>query len=268
VCTTFVANALLDAYDSNREARCLAIATSAAEYILDELYWTDGYPVAGFRYPPGSRTRIHNANFLGAALFLRIHKYTNDNKFLDPAMRVARYSAANQREDGSWYYGELPTQRWVDNFHTGYNLCALWSISQYAGTSEFDLHVRRGFEFYLRHFFSEDGAPKYFHNRSYPIDIHSVAQSIITLLTLKDLDENSVNLAHAVFRWAMSNMWDKRGYFYYQILPYWKNKIPHMRWSQAWMLLALSTLTEHAQTLPERASIPILNQTNVHDAGG
>ena len=37
---------------------------------------------------------------------------------------------------------------------------------------------------------------------------------------------------------------DERGYFYYQVTPYYKNKISYMRWSQAWMLLALSTLLQ------------------------
>lgn len=248
VCTTFVANALLDAYEAKHDEHCLSMAVSAAEYVLNELYWTEGDSVAGFSYPlPSLRASVHNANFLGAALFYRIYKHSGEKKFLDPALRVSRYSAAKQREDGSWDYGELSKQRWVDNFHTGYNLCALRSIGQYAGTSEFESRVHHGFEFYMKHFFSEDGAPKYFHNRTYPIDIHSVAQSIITLLAFKDLDENTVSLAHTVFRWAMSNMWDERGYFYYQVLPYGKNKIPYMRWSQAWMLLALSSLLEYCK---------------------
>ena len=199
--------------------------------------------MAGFSYPlPSLRGRVHNANFLGAALLCRIYKHSGEKKFLDPALKVARYSAARQHADGSWDYGEASTQRWVDNFHTGYNLCALRSICEYAETSEFESHIRRGFEFYRNHFFREDGAPRYFHDRTYPIDIHSVAQSIITLLAFKDLDENNVKLALSVYRWAMNNMWDKRGYFYYQVLSLYKNRISYMRWSQAWMLLALSTL--------------------------
>ena len=74
-------------------------------------------------------TRVHNANFLGAALLCRVYKHSGEKKFLEPALKVARYSAAKQHDDGSWDYGESPTQRWVDNFHTGYNLCALRSIS-------------------------------------------------------------------------------------------------------------------------------------------
>jgi hypothetical protein len=254
VCTSFVANALLDAYESGGESRYLGMAASAAEYILNELYWTEDDSTACFAYPlPSSRTRVHNANFLGAAFLCRIYKHCGEKKFLEPAMKVARYSAAQQRDDGSWDYGESPTQCWVDNFHTGYNLCALQSISQYAETTKFDAHTRRGFEFYRNHFFREDGAPKYFHDRTYPIDIHSVAQSIITLVAFKDLDENNVSLAYAVFQWAMANMWDEQGYFYYRVYPYFKSKIPYMRWSQAWMLLALSMLLEEGER--DRADI-------------
>jgi hypothetical protein len=245
VCTCFVSNALLDAYEKHRESQYLNMAASAAEYILNELYWEDGDSVASFSYPlPSLRSQTHNANFLGAALLCRIYKHCGEKKFLDPALKVARYSGAKQHDNGAWDYGEYSTQRWVDNFHTGYNLCALRSIGQYTETSEFESHIRRGFEFYRKHFFREDGAPKYFHNRAYPIDIHNVAQSIITLLALRDLDESSVRLALSVFNWAMTHMWDENGFFYYQILPFYTIRIPYMRWSQAWMLAALSTLLE------------------------
>ena len=244
VCTSFVANALLDAYERCLESRYLNMAVSAAEYIL-KLYWAEGDTVASFSYPlPSLRTQVHNANLLAAAFLCRVHKHCGENKFFEPAMNAARFSASRQHEDGSWDYGEHPTQRWKDNFHTGYNLCALQSICRSAETSEFESHIRRGFEFYRKHFFREDGAPKYFHNHTYPIDIHSVAQSIITLLTFKDLDENNVSLGHAVFRWAMTHLWDERGYFYYRKLRCCTIKIPYMRWSQAWMFLALSTLLE------------------------
>ncbi len=259
VCTTFVANALLDAYEKTQESRYLDMATSAADYILNELFWTQGDSVAGFCYPlPSSKAKVHNANFLGAALLCRVYKHSGDNKYLEPALKVTRYSADKQDEDGSWVYGEHPTQHWIDNFHTGYNLLALRSICRDAETSEFEGHIRRGFEFYRNNFFREDGAPKYFHNRTYPIDIHSVAQSIITLTELRDLDEKSVPLAFSVFRWAMAHMWDERGYFYYRVLPFGTVKISYMRWSQAWMLLALTTLLEGCDHVTSDANIGAL----------
>jgi len=247
VCTSFVANALLDAYEQRQESRCLSMAVSAAEYIMNELYWTEGSTVAGFSYPlPSLRVQIHNANFLAAALLCRVYEHTGEEKFLGPAIRVARYSAAKQHTDGSWYYGEAPTQRWIDNFHTGYNLCALRSIGKNLETTEFEPSVRRGFEFYRAHFFREDGAARYFHDRDYPVDIHCVAQSIITLRALREIDPGNVRLAHAVFRWTMNHMWDDRGFFYYRVLRSCTIRTSYMRWSQAWMLLAISTLLDES----------------------
>jgi hypothetical protein len=263
VCTVFVANALLDLYESNHATvnsepetinfspnhqpstvNLLRIATSAADYLLNELYWSEG-DLAGFSYPtPANQTKVHNANFLGAALFCRVYKHTGAKKFLDPALKAARYSASKQYTDGSWDYGEQPTQRWIDNFHTGFNLGALRTISRTLETDEFEPYIRKGFAFYKSHFFRHDGAAKYFHNKTYPIDIHSVAQSMITLMEFKDLDQSNVELAHRVFEWAFKNMWSEQGYFHYQVTPYYKNRIPYMRWSQAWMLLALATLLE------------------------
>ncbi len=245
VCTVFVASALLDAYEYSGEPEYLTMAQSSAEYIIQELLWTDGAAVTSFNYPlPSGQVRIHNANFLGAALLCRVARHSGEKKFIEPALRVARYSAGRQREDGSWDYGELPKQRWIDNFHTGYNLEGLRSIAQETGTKEFDECIRRGVEFYIRHFFREDGAPRYFHDRTYPIDIHCVAQSLITLVTFQEYDRGNLPLAQSVFAWALKHMWDERGYFYYRVMPFYKVRTSYMRWSQAWMLLALATLAE------------------------
>jgi len=249
VCTMFVAAALFDLYERRHDSQHLEIAVSGAEYILDELYWSEGREVAGFCYPlPSARSHVHNANFLAAALLCRAYKHTGKEKFIGPALQAARYSAAKQHSDGSWPYGESPKQQWVDNFHTGYNLCALQSIGRDLGTGEFESPMRHGFEFYKAHFFRLDGAPRYFHDRTYPLDIHCVAQSIITLLAFGDFGQDNSQLASSVFRWAMEHMWDDRGFFYYRVLRLGTVRTSYMRWSQAWMLLALCELMRAADT--------------------
>lgn len=253
VCTQFVASALLDLYEQRRDSWCLNMAVSAAEYILNDLYWSEDGFVAGFSYPLQSmRTQVHNANFLAAALLCRVYRHTGEEKFLGPALKAARYSAHRQHADGSWAYSEAPSQQWIDNFHTGYNLCALQSIGRDAGTVEFESGIRRGFEFYRAHFFRPDGAARYFHNSTYPLDIHCVAQSIITLLAFRDLDPYNGQLAWLVFRWAINHMWDERGFFHYRVLRFGSNRISYMRWSQAWMLRALSELVCESDTGAER----------------
>ncbi|MCB2167360.1 MAG: hypothetical protein KQI78_06850 [Deltaproteobacteria bacterium] len=247
VCTTFVANALLDAYQDSADPACFEMAQSAAAYILNELYWTQGNSVACFCYPtPSARSRVHNANFLGAALLCRIYQHNKDDALLDAALRVCRYSVSKQEDDGSWYYGEHSSQQWIDNFHTGYNLCALADIGQFSETREFEVCLRRGFDFYQRNFFTPEGEPQYFHNRIYPIDIHSAAQSIITLLRFESMEETAKSKAYAVLRWVCRHMLDHHDFFYYQKTPYYMNKIPYIRWSQAWILYALSIFLEQS----------------------
>ena len=244
VCTTFAANALLDAYEFGLSGEFLGPAVSAGEYIARELYWNDGGH-AGFAYPlPDIRAPIHNANFLGAALLCRLARLTGEKAGLDAALAVVRYSAGSQHGDGSWPYGTASTQQWADNFHTGFNLCALESMRTDLGTDEFESVLQKGFAFYLAHFFTTRGEPKYFHNRTYPIDSHCVAQSVITLQALRRLDSRAEGLAQSVLSWAMEHMWDEGGFFYYRVLRGLTIRTSYMRWSQAWMLLALVACTD------------------------
>jgi hypothetical protein len=245
VTTTFAANALLDAYEIGLGDKYLNAGVSAGDYIAQQLYWNDGTRAA-FAYPrPDVRVPVHNANFLGAALLCRLSKLTGATSGIDVALAVARYSADSQREDGSWAYGLASTQQWIDNFHTGYNLCALDSIASSLGTGEFESAIRKGFAFYRERFFTDSGAPKYFHDRTFPIDIHCVAQSIITLIALRELDPRVDATTHSVLAWAMRHMWSQRGFFYYRKLRSCTIRISYMRWSQAWMLYALTVMRDH-----------------------
>jgi hypothetical protein len=185
---------------------------------------------------------VHNANLLGAAFLCRVHAHSGERRLLETALALARCATAAQRVDGSWPYGEASTQGWIDNFHTGFNLIALRMLQTYARTTEFDDAIARGFAFYVDHFFRADGAPKYFHDRQYPIDVHCVAQALITLTSLRRLSVNSEPTLRRVFSWALDQMWDDRGYFYYRVLRLGTIRTSYMRWSQAWMLQALATM--------------------------
>lgn len=265
VCTLFVAEALLDLYESNGDEHYLDLATSAADYIVEELYW-EADSVCSFSYPfPSSRIPVHNANLLAAALLCRVSRLTGNEKYLSAALSATVYSVKRQRIDGSWVYGESVKYGWVDNFHTGYNLCALWNIGRNLQTTQFDESLRTGFDFYRSRFFRQDGAPNYFHNRTYPIDVHCVAQSIITLLELNHLHPDNVNLAGRVFSWALANLWnDDEGYFYHQKLPLGTIKIPYMRWGQAWMLVASSQLLEQGFDISQaKDSITLVNRNRM-----
>jgi hypothetical protein len=69
-------------------------------------------------------------------------------------------------------------------------------------------------------------------------------------------------LARLVFRWAMNHMWDKRGFFSYRVLRLCTIRTSYMRWSQAWMLLALSSLLSESGLAvtqpPSKVSRPLV----------
>lgn len=250
VCTVFAANALLDAYELLGDERCLAMARGAMAFIGDELYRMAGDGQPSLAYPlPSSTAPVHNANLLGAALLVRMRRHGGSWQAFERGLALARHAASRQHADGSWSYGEAPHWRWVDNFHTGFNLCALHDIARHGATDEFDLALVRGFAFYRRHFFLDDGAPRYRADRTYPIDIHCVAQAIITLVQLQHLDAGNLGMACRVYRWAAAHMLDADGHFYYQAWPLATVRISYMRWSQAWMLLAMATLLSGLATV-------------------
>ena len=50
--------------------------------------------------------------------------------------------------------------------------------------------------------------------------------------------------ARGVAKWTVENLWDERGFFWYQRGRRLTNRIPYMRWGQAWMYYALAKLIE------------------------
>jgi hypothetical protein len=48
----------------------------------------------------------------------------------------------------------------------------------------------------------------------------------------------------------MANLWDERGFFYYRRLRFFTIRTSYMRWTQAWMFLALATILESTSTDP------------------
>lgn len=246
ICTLFVADALLDLHAWRADNRYRDMAISTAKYIIEKLYWSRGDSQVGFSYPtPHFYSHVHNANLLAAGLLCRVYDLTGDRYFLRPALHVANYSASKQNRDGSWKYGEGSNQGWIDNFHTGYNLLGLDAIIRYAGQEQFKTTLHNGLQFYINNFFHDYNKPKYFDTQLYPIDIHCIAQSIITLVHFADCKLVKNDQLIAIFDWSLENFYDKDGYFYYQVTPLYKNKIPYMRWSQAWMLYSLTLLLDY-----------------------
>ena len=222
---------------------CLKIVDGVCEFILNELILFEDENTLCFGYIPGERARVHNANMLGAALLARVYSHTKNPDYYEKSQKAMAYSIKALNKDYSWPYGELDHHRFVDNFHTGFNLVVLKDYMDYTGENVWQEKLKKAYRYFLDTFWLENGCPNYYHDSLYPIDIHCSAQGIVTCVKLRDYDDRSVPLAKKIAQWAIENMQDTTGYFYYQKTRWYTNKIPYMRWSQAWMFYALSKLS-------------------------
>jgi hypothetical protein len=85
-----------------------------------------------------------------------------DLKYAATAMALTDYVLSQQNDDGSWFYGELPKNRFVDHYHTCFVLKNLARANKVLQRSDVDDALARGAAFYWRSLFCENGLPRPF----------------------------------------------------------------------------------------------------------
>lgn len=218
VWTSLIGQVFLDAFEKTGDKRKLKIAEKICGWILDlprEL--TDrGNCISYVAYTQSS---IHNSNMLGAAMLARTARFNGNKNLKKVAKEAMEYSCSRQLQNGAWYYGEKENTRWIDNFHTGYNLDSLKCYIESTGDKTYEKQLKRGFNFYKKTFFESDGRPRYYDKRVYPVDIQCASQAIDTLAEFSDYDDKAIVLGRKVAKWTIENMQDEKGFFYYRQLP-------------------------------------------------
>lgn len=235
--SSFIGHALIDTYKYTGLQKALDMAVSIKDFILNDLNRREEDGALCFSYTPLDHTAVHNANLLGASLLIRLYKHTNDSVLKETALTSLAYSMKYQRDDGSWYYAETDFQRWIDSFHTGFNLQSIAYFLEEGFADEFKAAFERGMGFYRTNFFLEDGTPKYYHNKLYPIDIHAPAQAVVFFSQRGDTYND---LTEKIVQWMVNNLWSANGFFYFQKKKLYINRIPYIRWSQAWTFHAFT----------------------------
>jgi len=243
IATYFCGSAFLDFVEVFRDQQAWTIGQSVGEFFVRRLNRSvDLRDEVCFSYTPTDRTVIYNSNALVGSYLARLGHLCHNLEYIGLASRCMNHLASAQQPDGSWTYGAKRSQQWVDHFHTGYNLCALLDYIRFTGDESYEKVISRGYEFYKDNFFDRNGAPKYFHNSLYPIDIHSCSQAILTFIAFSERDESALMRAEQTANWTIQNMQSPEGFFYFQCHRLWTNRTPYMRWGQAWMFHALSKL--------------------------
>jgi rhamnogalacturonyl hydrolase YesR len=250
VWSSLIGQAFLEAYEQTAQDRFLEVARGICTWIL-KLPREQTSSGLCLSYVPFAQFSIHNSNMLGAAMLARTWRHTKEDQLLEVARSAMQYSCHRQRDDGSWWYGEENKYHWIDNFHTGYNLNSLKRYLDSTGEEIYRLHFQSGLRYFKDTFIESNGVPRYYHNRTYPIDIQCAAQAIETLAFCSDEDPSCLELSRKVANWTLDNLQDPTGYFYYRQYPMIKAKIPYIHWGQATMYKGLATLLSKVASVAE-----------------
>jgi hypothetical protein len=195
-----------------------------------------------FSYTPLDHMHVLNATSLIAEFLVRIGTNCGIPGFIQEGLRGAAYVIRNQGPDGEWqYFGpedRLPPS--IDHYHTGFVLRTLDSIAEVTQNETIRAAVGRGASYYWQNLFTADGLPKFSPKSLYPINAHTVAESLLVLSAFDGRWFNAQARLRHIVQWVSANMQDRDGHFYYSLRPAWKVKMPFLRWSHAWLFLGLS----------------------------
>lgn len=237
VATGFISNSMYHVYQLNEIEKARDLCISAAEFVLNDLnrtYKDDNYC---FSYSPFDSEMVFNASMKGVRLLSQVFHLTGQEEYRTEAKRAVQFVVNHQREDGSWPYSIQNTGQWVDNYHTAYILDCLDDYSKLCDDDCYSDNLSRGLDYYLNHFFTDDGMAKFYDTKIFPIDTTSAAQAIITLIRF-----NQLKMAMQVAQWMIKNMQGSAGNFFYRRYKRYTIKTSFMRWSQAWIMLAFAKL--------------------------
>jgi hypothetical protein len=244
VWTALTGRAFAEAFELTGDVAYARVVDSICTFILKDLPLIEHDRGACISYVKDTINPVHNANLLGAGMLSQGYKITGNHDYKNLAERAIIYSVSCQHANGAWCYGEEKKYHWIDNWHTAYNLDAMRIYQETTGDYQFEPALKKGFQFYRSQFFLEDGTPKFYWDKTYPLDIQCASQSIDTLLSFVNDEVGSGRLAAQVAAWTLDNMQDRSGYFYHFRTEWYTNRTPTLHWGQGTMYYALAKLLD------------------------
>lgn len=247
VVTSICGQAFYAFYQYTKEKKYLNICESICDFFLNDLNIDKLSPdKICFSYTPIDNFHINNNNLFVAEFLIRVGKEVKNEEFIQQGLKAVNYTLSEQNEDGSICYTGKDQDKncRIDHYHTGFEIRTLYSIWKLLGEERIHKAVSKYYRFYLDNLFKDKTIPKITPQKSYPVNIHSCAESILcNSLLQNDFSEGKEYLENSL-NWTIKNMQTKEGWFIYMLrnikgIKY-KIKIPFIRWSQAWMLMALS----------------------------
>ena len=252
VVTAFIAKGIFEYYQLTKNSEALQILESISLFILKDLPKTETAEGICFSYTTLGIDNCYNASLLAATVLAQLYFITKKEEYKSDALKAVDFVVSKQHADGHWNYSisENGKERTQIDFHQGYVIDCIDDIINYCGieNEKYINAVKIGTVYYRQNQFFENGQSKWRLPKLYPVEIHNQSQGIITLARMRKLNPEYLTFSETIASYTIDNMQDKKGFFYYRILKSHTNKISFMRWSQAWMFLALTELTISLKT--------------------
>jgi len=251
ISTVFCGLALIEYFKIVKSSYILELIVKTRQEFFDEFLETNNGPF--FLYSQERKNVIINSNALILRFLYNSHVCSPMSEFqLNTSEKILdSVILRNKDENGFWPYNLDLDRRFDFDYHQGFiieSLIDIYAINSkkdkilfsYLKNKDIGQAIEKSLNFYFNNLFNSDGSSRWKKEARWPVDIHDLAQGIITTSKAAKLDSKYSNQANKMVFWTMDNMLDSNNFFYYHKWPFLTNKIPYMRWSQAWMALALS----------------------------
>jgi rhamnogalacturonyl hydrolase YesR len=249
VVTAFVVDALYEYYRATQNEEAEHVIMSAARFIENDIPVSEFAEGISFAYTHLSKGACYNASLLAAEVLAKAQAIEGASRYNELIQKAVRFVLSKQNPDGSWFYSfdpETGRERKQIDFHQGFVLVSLHNLLKLTGIlrEQIEGALRKGLWFYRERQFLPSGRSMGRLPKKWPVDIHNQSQGIITFARLAEFDPEYISFAGRIASWTIENMQDREGFFYYQKTRFFTNRIPYMRWAQAWMVLALCELAK------------------------
>jgi len=248
VVTGFVSKGLFEYYKITKSDEAKELLESACLFLNHDLEKVIDKNGISISYTPVQKDICYNSSLLAAETFAKTYSINNNETLKQLAIRAVDFVINKQHENGKWNYSinleQTKEQEQID-FHQGYVLESIFEIKNILRISnqKWENAIETGLRFYIEKQFHASGRSFWRLPKKYPVEIHNQSQGIITMLKLKNYYPESDNFAKTIAKWTINNMQAQDGHFFYQKFRMRTNRISYMRWSNAWMFLALTYLT-------------------------
>lgn len=248
VATSFIGKGIFQYYLTTKNPKAKEVLISICNFLLKDLPSVETERGFCISYTPVIKDACYNATLLGGEVLAKTFSLNGDDELKKKAKSIVDFVVSYQLPNGLWNYEvdiDTGKESAQTDFHQGYNLESISEILKYAdiGNEAYENAIRRGLEYYRKEQFYNNGQSLWRLPKIYPVEIHNQSQGIITFSMFKKYDAEYLPFANKIAEWTIENMQDKNdGRFYFRKTKNYDIKIPYMRWSQAWMFLALTRL--------------------------